>query len=183
MSIDSNVRSRVWKFTHTLHTPLEQHATRVSAATNVEPYDVLKQLFQSLILSTRLPSNAKVIQLRVTPEKPLMCLSPMQEQNNPLSDLPFDGYIQSSQNKLDRDSLKSWIDATWEQVDGKLNAHPAFLNGFLKPDDATAAAYVYYFQMLGEPAVSTGGRPPKLPPVSLKYSLRPSHCMCHIRHM
>ena len=80
MSIDSNVRSRVWKFTHTLHTPLEQHATRVSAATNVEPYDALKQLFQSLILSTRLPSNAKVIQLRVTPEKALMCLSPMQEQ-------------------------------------------------------------------------------------------------------
>ena len=66
MSSDSNARrSRVWKFTRILHTPLEQHATRVSAAPNMEPYDVLEQLFRSLILSTRIPSNAKFIQLRV----------------------------------------------------------------------------------------------------------------------
>ena len=154
MSSDSIVRSRVWYFTHILHTPLQQHATRVSAATNVDPYDVLKQLFQSLILSTRLPSNAIKCQ-----SHPVAChtregfdvFESNARANNPLSDLPFDGYIQSSQNKLDQDSLKSWIDATWERVKGRLNTHPPFLSGFLNLDDATAAAYVY-FQLLGKPA-------------------------------
>ena len=107
MSSDSNARrSRVWKFTHTLHTPLEQHATRVSAATNVEPYDVLKQLFQSLILSPRLPLTVKFIQLRV-PRAAFNVFESNARAGTPLPDLPFDGYIQSGQNKLDRDSLKS----------------------------------------------------------------------------
>jgi hypothetical protein len=168
MSSDSDVRSRVWYFTHTLHTRLEQHATRVSAATNVEPYNVLKQLFQSLILSTRLPEDVKFIQLRV-PRVAFTVFESNARAGTPLPDLHFDGYIQSGKNKLDRDRLKSWIDAAWERVDGKLKAHTPFLSGFLKPDDATAAAHLY-FQLLGKPALSTGGRPPKLPPVSLKYS-------------
>ena len=167
MSSDGNERSRVWKFTHTLHT-LEQHATRVSAATNVEPYDVLKQLFPSLILSPRLPLTVKFIQLRV-PRVAFNVFASNARAGAPLPDIPFHGYIQSGRNKLDRESLKSWIDATWERVEGRLNAHSPFLSGFLKLDDATAAAYVY-FQLLGEPALSTGGRQHKLPQASLKYS-------------
>ena len=174
MSSNSIVRSRVWKFTHALHTRLEQHATRVSAATNVEPYDVLKQLFQSLILSTRLPPDVKFIQLRV-PRVAFTVFESNARVGTPLLDLHFDGYIQSSPNKLDRDRLKSWLDATWEPVQGKLKAHPHFLSGFLKPDVATAAAHVY-FHLLGKPALSTGGRPPKLPPVSLKSRPPPA---CH----
>ena len=99
MSSDSNAcRSRVWKFTHTLHTSLEQHG--MSAATNVEPYDVLKQLFQSLILSPRLPLNVKFIQLRV-PRAAFTVFESNARAGTPLPDLPFDGYIQSGQNKLD----------------------------------------------------------------------------------
>ena len=101
MSSDSIVRSRVWYFTHILHTPLQQHATRVSAATNVDPYDVLKQLFQSLILSTRLPKDVKFIQLRV-PRLAFTVFESNARAGTPLHDLHFDGYIQSG-NKLDRD--------------------------------------------------------------------------------
>ena len=168
MSSNSIVRSRVWKFTHALHTRLEQHATRVSAATNVEPYDVLKQLFQSLILSTRLPPDVKFIQLRV-PRVAFTGFESNARTGTPLPDLHFDGYIQTEKNKLDLDRLKSWIDATWERVKCRLNTHPPFLSGFLNLDDATAAAYVY-FQLLGKPALSTGGRQHKPPQVSLKYS-------------
>ena len=128
MSSNSNVRSRVWKITHALHTRLEQHATRVSAATNVEPYDVLKQFFQSLILSTRLPPDVKFIQLRV-PRVAFTVFESNARVGTPLLDLHFDGYIQSSPNKLDRDRLKSWLDATWEPVQGKLKAHPHFQKG------------------------------------------------------
>ena len=168
MSSNSNVRSRVWKFTHTLHTRLEQHATRVSAATNVEPYDVLKQLFQSLILSTRLPPDVKFIQLRV-PRVAFTVFESNAKAGTPLPDLHFDGYIQTSGNKIDLDRLKSWIHATWERVEGRLDAHSPFRSGFLKPDHATAAAHVY-FQLLGEPARKTSGRPPKHPQASLEFS-------------
>ena len=98
MSSNSIVRSRVWKFTHALHTRLEQHATRVSAATNVEPYDVLKQLFQSLILSTRLPPDVKFIQLRV-PRVAFTVFESNARAGTPLPDLHFDGYIQSEKKK------------------------------------------------------------------------------------
>ena len=104
MSSDSDVRSRVWYFTHTLHTRLEQHATRVLAATNVEPYNVLKQLFQSLILSTRLPEDVKFIQLRV-PRVAFTVFESNARAGTPLPDLHFDGYIQSGKNKFDRDRL------------------------------------------------------------------------------
>ena len=43
-------------------------ATCNQAATKMEQYEVLGQLFRPLILSSRLPSNAKVIQLRVIPD-------------------------------------------------------------------------------------------------------------------
>ena len=100
MSSDSNARrSRVWKFTHALHTRLEQHATRVSAATNVEPYDVLKQLFQSLILSTRLPPDVEFIQLRV-PRVAFTGFESNARTGTPLPDLHFVGYIQTEKTNL-----------------------------------------------------------------------------------
>ena len=99
MSSDSIVRSRVWYFTHILHTPLQQHATRVSAATNVDPYDVLEQLFQSLIVSARLPPDVKFIQLRV-PRVAFTGFESNARTGTPLPDLHFDGYIQTEKTNL-----------------------------------------------------------------------------------
>ena len=165
MSSDSDKSRYVtWKFTHILHTSLGQQATRGLASTKIGPYNVMEQLFLSLIFSTRLPSNAKFIQLRV-PRLAFDGFESNARAGAPLPDLPFDGCIQSGQKKLDLDSLKSWIAATWERVNGKLKDPPAFLNGFLKPDDATAAAFVH-FQMPGDLAVAKCGRQPKLPAVN-----------------
>jgi hypothetical protein len=44
------------------------------------------------------------------------------------------------------------IDATWERVVGKLNAHQPYLKDFLAPDKDILAAFVY-FQLHGAPTI------------------------------
>ena len=41
--------------------------------------------------------------------------------------------------KIERHSLTSWIDTTWDRVNRELNAHEPYWTGFLEPDEATSA--------------------------------------------
>ena len=80
-----------------------------------------------------------------------------------LPDLPFEGYIQAP-GQVDRKNPMSWFHATWDRVNGKLNAHEPYRTGFLVPNEVTSAAFVY-FQIHGNPALSKGGgqrRPPEV---------------------
>ena len=117
----------------------------------------LKQLLVSLLTQHK-PSQITSIELRVPRTTMNACVLNARDKSR-LPDLPLEGYIQAS-NKIDHHSLISWIDATWERVGGKLNAHQPYLKDFLAPDEDTSAAYVY-FQLHGEPALKKGGRPRK----------------------
>ncbi len=58
-----------------------------------------------------------------------------------------------------------WFDASWKRVNGKLNSHNPYLNGFLVPDHDTTAAFVYY-PLHWVPALGKAGRQPKAPSVT-----------------
>ena len=163
MSSDrDNGRYVTWKFKHILHTSLNGPAIR-GLSTSIDPYDLVKQLFQTLIMTNRLPDRVASIQLRVSRADFDACVSNARAKT-PMPDLPFDGYIQAP-GQIDRNSLLSWFHATWERVNGKLISHEPYRKGFLSPDSVTAAAFVY-FQLHGVPAVKKGGRPPNAPAVN-----------------
>ena len=130
------------------------------------------------LLTQHKPSQITSIQLRVPRTTIDACVSNARAKSR-LPDLPLEGYIQAS-NKIDHHSLKSWIDATWERVGGKLHAHQPYQKDFLAPEEDTLAAYVY-FQLHGEPALKKGGRPCK--PSAVNYS---SACLdnfpCTLQH-
>ena len=153
---------RTWKFTHTLRTSLNSSASGSFASTTLSSYASAKQLLVSLLTQHK-PSQITSIQLRVPRTTIDACVSNARAKSR-LPDLPLEGYIQAPQ-KIDRKSLMPWFDAKWERVGGKLNAHKTYLTGFLAPDEDTSAAFVY-FQILGEPALSKGGRPRKPPAVN-----------------
>ena len=166
-------RFRTWKFSHTLHTSLDSSASRSFASSMLISYESvgahiaalqasLKQLLVSLLAQHK-PSQITSIELRVPRTTINACVSNARSMSS-LPDLPLEGYIQAT-TKINHHSLKSWIDATWERVGGKLNAHQPYLKDFLAPDEDTLAAYVY-FQLHGEPALSKGGRPRKPPAVN-----------------
>ena len=168
---------RTWKFTHTLRTSLNSSASGSFASTTLSSYASAKQLLVSLLTQHK-PSQITSIQLRVPSTTIDACVSNARAKSR-LPDLPLEGYIQASHAKIDYHSLKSWIDATWERVGGKLNDHKPYLTGFLAPDEDTSAAYVY-FQMLGEPALRKGGRPCK--PSAVNYCLDNFHVAYAPRH-
>ena len=155
-------RFRTWKFSQILHTSLNSSASRSFASSTLSSYASVEQLLVSLLTQHK-PSQITSIQLRVPRTTIDACVSNARAKSR-LPDLPLEGYIQA-QTMIDHHSLKSWIDATWERVGGKLNAHQPYLKDFLAPDEDTSAAFVY-FQILGEPALSKGGRPRKPPVVN-----------------
>ena len=136
---------RTWKFSHTLHTSLDSSASQSFASSMLSSYASvgeytaalmasLKQLLVSLLAQHK-PSQITSIELRVPRTTINACVSNARDKSR-LPDLPLEGYIQAS-NKIDHDSLKSWIDATWERVGGKLIAHQPYLKDFLAPDEDT----------------------------------------------
>ena len=157
-------RFRTWKFSHILHTSLNSSASQSFASSTLSSYASVKQLLVSLLTQHK-PSQITSIQLRVPRTTIYACVSNARAKSR-LPDLPLEGYIHwQASNKIDHHSLKSWIDATWERVGGKLIAHQPYLKDFLAPDEDSLAAFVY-FQLHGEPALSKGGRPRKPPAVN-----------------
>ena len=114
---------RTWKFTHILHTSLNSSASRSFASSTLSSYASVEQLLVSLLTQHK-PSQITSIQLRVPRTTIDACVSNARAKSR-LPDLPLEGYIQAS-NKIDHHSLKSWIDATWERVGGKLNAYQPY---------------------------------------------------------
>ncbi len=120
--------------------------------------DVLKQLLESLIMTSQRRHQVTCIELPV-PWATIDTFWSNWRTKTTLPDLSYAGYIQAPA-KIAQDGLLPWLDAKWGRANGKLVSHDPYRNGFLAPDPATAAAFVY-IRLLGELAQGKGGRPAK----------------------
>ena len=122
-----------------------------------------------MFLTNETPKIVTYIDLRVSKAVFDLCVS-CGKACTDLPDLPFTGYMQASAT-TSRECLIKWLDIQWEPVGSKLNSNDAYREGFLEPDDATAAAFVY-FPVHGVANLKKGGRnakrggPPKDPAVN-----------------
>ena len=149
-------RYKTWRFGHVLHTSLLPRASSgLAPTTTTDPADVILRLFQDYFLTQGKPECVIYIHLRVSRAAFDTCVSSGKAQIQ-LTELPFTGYLQTNAI-IDQQRLTKWLDMTWDAVGARLGSHGPYLEDFLEPSPATAAAFVY-FRVHGTPALSKGGR-------------------------
>ena len=154
-------RSRTWHIGRIMHTSLLPEAISGLSQTNsnIHPWVILFSQFQKLFMTDKRPYCISYIHLRVAQAAFENCVW-SGSNGAPLPDLPFTGYIQAK-NAIDQSRLRSWLDAQWDPVGGRLISHLPYRDFFLATsNDATAAAFVY-FLVHGIAALGRGGRRPK----------------------
>ena len=161
-------RCKTWHFTSVLApTPQIHEDLNCIASTNPnvgQPHICLvKALIKTKVLSDARPGCVTYITWRFSRADAASWVSNARNKIR-LSDLPFEGYMQST-DPLDLSRLHLWMqDATWENVNGKLSVCVAY-------QQFSAANDVFEFCNDGSPALSQGGRPQKVTAVSTGHSI------------
>ena len=143
MSGDNSVRRfRTWKFSHTLYTSIlpEARSGLHPTSTN-DPFVLIKSLFDKRFKDG--PPPVFYIHLRVSRAAYDLCVACGKNGAAALPDLPFTGFIQAT-STLGLLILQRWLNTKWTPVGSKLCANTHYLDEFLTPNDATAAAFVYF---------------------------------------
>ena len=123
-------------FVHGASTILCVHVTAIP------PVETILWLFKNMFVTNAKPEIVTYIDLPVSKAVFDHCVS-CGKACTDLPDLPFTGYMQASAT-ISRECLIKWLDIQWEPVGSKLNSNDAYRKDFLEPNDATAAAYVYF---------------------------------------
>ena len=168
LNINARGVFRTWHFTSVL-TPTHQIRadidTIITNTPNVShPYILLvKAYIREKVINQARPECVTFISWRFSRSDAALWVSNARVKI-PLSDLHFEGYVQST-DPIDLPRLHRWMqDATWENVSGKLYLSTAYQQ-FSVANDA------FEFCNDGSPALSQGGRPKKATAVSTGHTI------------
>ncbi len=149
-------RATVWHFNALFHADGDRRAKACLDTTHgVCKFGMVRHLLKTHLMTNERPACISYIELRFLRSDVAVCVA-LASAKTTLSDIPFEGFIQSS-NRLTRTNLTNWFNAAWTPVIGKLSECEIYSVNFCERNDAYEYSLVH-----GKPAVGRGGRPPKV---------------------